>query len=553
MAKQRKKRSRKRQRPRVSASAPVQPAKTGPLPISLCMIVKNEEHFLEDCLKSVRDLVAEIVIVDTGSTDRTLKIASNFGARIFSYKWDDDFSAARNLGLKQAKNPWILYLDADERLHAAYHDVIRQAIASGSADAYYLNVRSAVRGVLGNAPHVQSYPRLFRKIPGVKFVGRVHEQITPSLQAHQAKFTILPVEIEHLGYAQSDEILKKKIERNLQYLRRQVAEEPGNPYALFQLGQTCILAGEDAEGERLLRKVLENKNLTTPLWATTMLILANEAFKREAYREALDFIDPALHKAPRQRLGWFLKSECLGKLENWKEALAALTELKKHQHRRFTDLSLDKIFADYLIAQRMGLYHFCLEDYANAVQNFEFYLTTAPKPLRVTILKQYLAARKKCSLDEDALQPGDILNTLNRLADFDDVEDAIRFLASYAEELQNYPLQKEVFERANGLFPDEAMYIYYLGNAYLNLGAYPEAEKCYEQAERLSPTTYEIYFNRGVAAIRQEHYRDAIDSFQKIRHQFPEYAPMATKKLAGLYAKIGEPEKAVQVLMGAMP
>ena len=82
MAKKRKKRNKKSKRRQISPRLPHSPAHAGPLPISLCMIVKNEESFLEDCLKSVRDLVDEIVIVDTGSTDATLKIASNFGARI---------------------------------------------------------------------------------------------------------------------------------------------------------------------------------------------------------------------------------------------------------------------------------------------------------------------------------------------------------------------------------------------------------------------------------------------------------------------------------------
>ncbi|MDZ7260791.1 MAG: glycosyltransferase family 2 protein [candidate division KSB1 bacterium] len=81
--------------------------------LSLCMIVKNEEHYLAGCLESVKDLVDEMVIVDTGSQDRTKEIAAHYGARLFDYTWDDNFSEARNESLRQATGDWILYLDAD--------------------------------------------------------------------------------------------------------------------------------------------------------------------------------------------------------------------------------------------------------------------------------------------------------------------------------------------------------------------------------------------------------------------------------------------------------
>src|SRR3989338_5592832 len=82
--------------------------------ISLCMITKNEEKYLEQCLNSVKDLVDETIIVDTGSTDKTKEIAKRFNAKVYDFKWADDFSAARNESLKHATKDWILILDADE-------------------------------------------------------------------------------------------------------------------------------------------------------------------------------------------------------------------------------------------------------------------------------------------------------------------------------------------------------------------------------------------------------------------------------------------------------
>src|SRR5436190_22371274 len=93
--------------------------------LSLCMIVKNESKHLANCLESVDGVVDEIIIVDTGSTDNTIEIAEKYGAKVFHYKWHDDFGAARNEALKYASGDWVLVLDADEVLSDESKDKIR--------------------------------------------------------------------------------------------------------------------------------------------------------------------------------------------------------------------------------------------------------------------------------------------------------------------------------------------------------------------------------------------------------------------------------------------
>src|SRR5687767_12493572 len=94
--------------------------------LSVCLIVKNEERYLAQCLQSVRGLWDDLVIVDTGSTDRTVEIAESFGARVFHFTWCDDFSAARNFCLDQITTDWILSLDADETIAGRDHALIRE-------------------------------------------------------------------------------------------------------------------------------------------------------------------------------------------------------------------------------------------------------------------------------------------------------------------------------------------------------------------------------------------------------------------------------------------
>ena len=86
--------------------------------VSLCMIVKNEEKNLPDCLASIRDAVDEIVIIDTGSTDGTRQIAASFGARVFDLPWSDSFADARNASIEHARGEWIFWMDADDRIDA---------------------------------------------------------------------------------------------------------------------------------------------------------------------------------------------------------------------------------------------------------------------------------------------------------------------------------------------------------------------------------------------------------------------------------------------------
>src|SRR3989344_1140212 len=102
--------------------------------ISLCMIAKNEEKNIAECLNSVKDVADEIIIVDTGSTDKTKKIAEKFNANIVGFKWADDFSAARNESLKHATKDWILVLDCDEVIAREDLPKIRELAKREDAD-----------------------------------------------------------------------------------------------------------------------------------------------------------------------------------------------------------------------------------------------------------------------------------------------------------------------------------------------------------------------------------------------------------------------------------
>ncbi|MFO7446246.1 MAG: glycosyltransferase family 2 protein, partial [Ignavibacteriaceae bacterium] len=203
--------------------------------ISLCMIIKNEEKYLPDCLQSVQGIVDEIIIVDTGSTDNSIKIAEEFNARIFQFTWIGDFSAARNYSLQNASGDWILYLDADERLNNNSVQELKRITAESCKKAYWCNVISLDE--INKHPSVMSYARLFPNNKKVRFTGTIHEQIEPSLIENGFSIEKSLIEIIHLGYSVSEEEIKKKAERNLELLLNEF-QASGSGYYAFQLGQT---------------------------------------------------------------------------------------------------------------------------------------------------------------------------------------------------------------------------------------------------------------------------------------------------------------------------
>lgn len=218
--------------------------------LSVCLIVKNEERFLGQCLASVKGLADQIVVVDTGSTDRTVAIAREHGAEVYPFTWCDDFSAARNAALQHATGDWVLSLDADEELPPENHPALRRLLAQEDVMGWRLPLFDVGREESGH-----SYvPRLFRNAPGLFWIGRVHEQIFYSVEARRREWglesRIGDAALRHHGYA--PEILRErgKVERNLRLLEQAVLEIPDDPALLINYGLELIRSGRPAEGLR---------------------------------------------------------------------------------------------------------------------------------------------------------------------------------------------------------------------------------------------------------------------------------------------------------------
>jgi len=227
---------------------------------SLCMIVKNEEANLSDCLTSAADLFDEVVIVDTGSTDKTKEIAKGFGAKVGDFAWVDSFSAARNESIKHASGDWIFWLDADDRLDEANRDKLRKLFGGlGYENAAYVMKCYCLPDPVTGVATVVDHLRLFRNRPEVRWSHRVHEQILPAIRGVGAEVRWADVAIQHTGY-QDPAFRRQKLDRDLRLLHLENAEHPDHPFTLFNLGSVYQDLGRPDEALPLLRRSLERSH-----------------------------------------------------------------------------------------------------------------------------------------------------------------------------------------------------------------------------------------------------------------------------------------------------
>ena len=238
--------------------------------ISLCMITKNEENNLADCLNSAKDIVDEIIIVDTGSTDKTKEIAKRFNAKIVDFKWVDDFSTARNEGLKHAAKDWILVLDADEVLDEEGRKTIKELIKNNENDAFlflqknYTN-ETSIAGFVNeeNKKNDKSYAgwygsfiaRLFRNKKGYKFEGTVHELVEPSIENKKGTIAATNIVLHHYGNADTS-IVNKKRQFYLELCKKKVKQKPDDS-SYFELGILYKENNKPDDAIKSLKKTIE--------------------------------------------------------------------------------------------------------------------------------------------------------------------------------------------------------------------------------------------------------------------------------------------------------
>ncbi|MFH1624465.1 MAG: glycosyltransferase [Pseudomonadota bacterium] len=199
--------------------------------VSLCMIVKNEEAFLPRCLDSVGDVVDEIIVVDTGSSDSTVEIAKNYGVEVVHHEWKNDFSEARNVSIRKASSDWILVLDADEEVEIEDVPKIREVIRRQEIDGAYFTLQN--KGEHNQLCSMHYLIKLFRNGKGIRYEGRIHE-----LVAVRGRTIFSGLRINHFGYDLDADRMMEKYRRDVAILEEELERNPNDPVSRFYLART---------------------------------------------------------------------------------------------------------------------------------------------------------------------------------------------------------------------------------------------------------------------------------------------------------------------------
>ena len=235
--------------------------------ISQCMIVKNEEKNIRRALSWAKDIVFEQIVVDTGSTDRTVEIAREMGAEIYHFQWIDDFAAAKNYAIEQASGDWIAFLDADEYMNREdakkLVNLLEQADALKPGAKMPLFVRCAwiQLGDNGKPFSVDPQDRIFRNRKDLRYHGKIHEQIRVP---QGGRYTFIQaadmLSIFHTGYTKSAYKETGKLQRNIELLERELEEDPENYMAWAYLGDSRRGIGDRDGAKESYKKALEGKD-----------------------------------------------------------------------------------------------------------------------------------------------------------------------------------------------------------------------------------------------------------------------------------------------------
>ena len=447
--------------------------------LTLSMIVKNEERALPDCLASVRDVADEIVVVDTGSTDRTKEIAREAGARVFDFPWIDDFAAARNRALEESNGAWILYLDADERLEPSSIDEVKRIAQSDDLLAASCIVRS--EDTHRKRPNVMRYHRLFRNHPELRFTGRVHEQIEPAMRRLGYRSIESGVTVRHLGYDVDEEGLRAKAKRNLPLA---LAEYDANPngYNAFQIGQTYGVLNERDNAEAWFRRAIERGDLAKPYLAQAYRYVAIRGLDRENLDEALAHIEKALSLNPDSSLIQLVASNVYSRVDRYDEAArCAKRALEVHRRRERGEASAH---FDILVDEEELL--FLALGYAVRDENRElfdyFYEELRALPEATEKPRGQLVSFFARLFNDEPLEERDKEN-LRKSVDETNLPALLELLKKH----DSPRARLDALEVNADRFADDAEYQTLYGTALEEAGRLPEAIDAFRRATRANP------------------------------------------------------------------
>ena len=367
----------KKNKPAVTAAKPC-----GKPLISVCMIAKNEEKYIDQCLSSVRPIADEIIFVDTGSTDKTVEIAGKYTDKIYFHPWNDSFSEARNHYLKYAEGEWIFQIDADEELFKEDIPHVRKAVKDESIDAIIIRIVSTARK--GRSKGVHNVERIFRNNGTIHYEGRVHNRLVGMTSSK-----IYPIRLLHYGYDIMESDTGKKFERTVSLLRKDLEDNPDNPATHHYLSCSYLSRKMDQETiEHGLKAInladIKNNRDVMFLWTRYNLSLAY--YRSGNLKTAREVAMKALNIYPDHIDSHFMMIVICFDQKRWNDLIyhadryLRLLDVLNADPSHFGTLMTCSLNEEWNIHVLMGIASFELGQEANSQKSFEKAIKSAPEP-----------------------------------------------------------------------------------------------------------------------------------------------------------------------------
>ena len=353
--------------------------------ISLCMIVKDEEDSLTLCLNSVKDIVDQMVIVDTGSKDKTIQIAKSLGADVHQFQWCDNFAEARNKSIKYATGDWILWIDADETLDPKSVSELKKITQDNNKDYFYRVLISSRNNYQSKVVYSDAH-RLFPNGLGIRFKNRIHEQIYHSAISKGAQEKITGIHILHEGYNLTEEEYKNKLLRNLPLLEKMVGEDKQNSYAHFTLAQNYSGLKQYKNAIEHFKIAIQSDTLGNSLTKDALNVMSQTYSYLGEWERAKQYSEQSIKLNPTQSGAYYMLYKCSEQQNNDEDSLEYLRLLLRNTRKlksQPNNIGNDVLISEYKIIKTIGdIYkRIGMQDKA-----FDFYSQLTGDALTETIL-----------------------------------------------------------------------------------------------------------------------------------------------------------------------
>ncbi len=510
--------------------------------LSLCLIVKDEERFIEECLKSVDGVATEMIVVDTGSTDHTTDIARALGAEVHSFKWNNSFSDAKNFAIGKATGEWILVLDADERLDRGAINTVLKAINS-DADAFELLFYNYSSDGPNADYGTHRTCRLFRNRPEFRYAGRVHEAIVPSVKAAGGRVEKLEAIVHHYGY--KPEIVKErgKHERYITLLEADLADKPDDARCLYNLGQTCSAAGETEKAIECLSRAAEIVDPKEEFYASAVYhTYAACLCKLGALNQTIAICERADGLGIRHPQLSFVRGVTLARQRRFTEAVVHFqTAIKMGQSGSYVG---DASTWGYKAYAAIALAYVALTDYRHA----DGYAAKAVEMKPDDMESQELLARVFNHTRGSQAYEKHLLKVQLTMSNNPNI--AV-ILGQYYLGQERYAEARKQFERVIELGGDSADIRSKLGQCFVAQGKLVVAEDHFRQALKFDPDIAGGHHGIGLVCASEGRVGDAMEMFVKALECNPTYGP-AYVSAGDLLAAMGNYQKAVDLYQNAI-